>query len=122
MKKQASINGLVTKVYLDRKVLPFVTKSYLDKRLRPFVTKSYLDRKLRQFEGRLDWKIEDTIENTLETKTKSLHDKFDELFKRLDWFTGKYDKLDKEQILLSGKVSQTDDRLEKVEKHVGIAN
>jgi hypothetical protein len=46
--------------------------------------------------------------------------KLDKIADQLDWFFGKYKKLDEEQTLLSKKVSDHDDRIEKAEKKLGI--
>ncbi len=40
---------------------------------------------------------------------------------KLDWLIGEYKKFDEEHILLVGRVSHHDDRIDKLEKKVGIS-
>ncbi len=77
------------------------------------LTKRYLD-------WLFDTKLDLTLEEKFDKKLKPLHDEFDQLFKKLDWFTGRYEKLEKEQILQSEKVSELEERVETVEQKVGI--
>ena len=69
------------------------------------VTQSYLDQKLEEF---------------FETKFDAINKRFDKLMQKLDWFTGKYTKFDEEQNLISSRVADHSDRLEVVEKKLGI--
>lgn len=57
---------------------------------------------------------------TVDKKIDVLDKKFDKLFERLDWFTGKYTQFEEEQKLLSGKTAEFEERMEKIEERVGI--
>jgi len=52
-------------------------------------------------------------------KLKKL-DKMDKVADQLDWFCGKYTKLEEEQTIISGKVIDHGERIETLEKKVGI--
>lgn len=56
-----------------------------------------------------------------EEKFAQMNSRFDKLDKKLDWFTGKYTKLDGEQTLLANKVSEHTDDLETIKQKLGIA-
>lgn len=58
--------------------------------------------------------------NEVNNLVRELHKKFDNLFEKIDWFAGKYTKLEEEQKLLSGRVSEHTDSLEKINQKLGI--
>ena len=72
------------------------------------VTKSYLNQRFVEFG------------EEIERRFSELNEKFDKLFVKLDWFMGKYTKLEEEQTLQSGKLSEITDRLKAVEQKVGV--
>lgn len=89
------------------------------------VTTLYFEKTLRDviqgLELRLDKKFVSKEElKSVENKINELHAKFDTLYEKLDWFLGKYTKLDEEQKLISAKVGDHDDRIEIIEKKIGI--
>jgi len=51
---------------------------------------------------------------------EDIKQKLDPLNDKLDWLIGAYKKFDEEHTLLSNKTSDHDDRLEKIEKKLGI--
>ena len=72
-----------------------------------YITKSYLDTKL-------DEKLDKSV-------TKTYFDnKLDKIMEKLDWLIGAYKKSDEEQTLLSGRVSDHDERIEVIEKKLKI--
>jgi hypothetical protein len=77
------------------------------------LTKEYLN---WLFETKLDLVLEEKLDN----KLKPLHDKFDQLFKKLDWFAGKYTKFDQEGSLQAEKISALDERVEKLEQNARV--
>lgn len=68
-------------------------------------------------------KVDSLQEDVDEVKgtVRKLDVKFDKLFGNLDWFTGKYTKLDQEQKLLSNKVLEHTDQLDTIGQKLGIA-
>lgn len=50
-----------------------------------------------------------------------MNKRFDKVDGKLDWFTGKYTKLEDEQTLLSNKVSEHTDDLETIKQKLTIA-
>ncbi|KKT39058.1 MAG: hypothetical protein UW22_C0002G0034 [Candidatus Gottesmanbacteria bacterium GW2011_GWB1_44_11c] len=76
---------------------------------------------LRALEIRFEKKFATDEElKEIENKIDGLHNKFDILFEKLDWFTGKYTKLEEEQTIIGSKVVDHGERIETMEKKVGI--
>lgn len=59
---------------------------------------------------------------------KDIHDleeklakKYDNIMVKMDWLIGEYKKHDEEHVLLNNRLSNHNDRLEKIEEKIGIS-
>ncbi len=63
---------------------------------------------------------DDWIRDITDGVTKALGDKIDKMYTLVDKFVGRVDGLEKEQTLLSDQQEKTHNRLETIEKQLGI--
>ncbi|MCX8009042.1 MAG: hypothetical protein N3A54_05080 [Patescibacteria group bacterium] len=69
----------------------------------------------RKLEEKLEEKLEQKLEEKLEEKLRALRN---EIFERIDAFLGLYKRVDEEQTLLYGRVSEHSDQLEDHETRI----
>lgn len=95
----------------------FVTKDYLKKALKNHPTHDQLQKTVRD---ELDTVKPDWIREITDSVSKALGDKIDNMYVKLDSFIGEIKARREEDTLHTKQHSDIDDRLETVEKKLGL--